>query len=63
MEHKLPDLPFTKDSLAPSISPETLEYHYGKHHKTYVDNLNRLIPGTEFENLSLEDVIEKASGQ
>ena len=62
MEHKLPDLPFTKDSLAPAISPETLEYHYGKHHKTYVDNLNRLIPGTEFENLSLEDVIKKASG-
>ncbi len=44
------------------ISAETLEYHYGKHHKTYVDNLNKLIPGTEFENLSLEDIIKKASG-
>jgi Fe-Mn family superoxide dismutase len=62
MEHKLPELPYAKDSLAPVISPETLEYHYGKHHKTYVDNLNKLISGTEFENLSLEDIIKKASG-
>ena len=62
MEHKLPELPYAKDALAPSISAETLEYHYGKHHKTYVDNLNKLIPGTEFENLSLEEIIKKASG-
>ncbi len=62
MEHKLPELPYAKDSLTPVISAETLEYHYGKHHKTYVDNLNKLIPGTEFENLSLEDIIKKASG-
>ncbi len=62
MEHKLPELPYAKDSLAPVISAETLEYHYGKHHKTYVDNLNKIIPGTEFENLSLEDIIKKASG-
>ena len=62
MDHKLPDLPFDKSALAPSISAETLEYHYGKHHKAYVDNLNKLIPGTEFEKLSLEDIIKKATG-
>jgi superoxide dismutase, Fe-Mn family len=62
MEHQLPELPYAKDALAPSISAETLEYHYGKHHKTYVDNLNKLIPGTEFEKMSLEDIIRKASG-
>jgi superoxide dismutase, Fe-Mn family len=62
MEHKLPELPYAKDALVPHISAETLEYHYGKHHKTYVDNLNKLIPGTEFENSPLEDIIRKASG-
>jgi len=62
MEHKLPDLPWDKDALAPHISPETIEYHYGKHHKAYVDNLNKLIPGTEFEDMRLEDIIKKASG-
>ncbi len=62
MEHKLPELPFGRDALAPTISAETIDYHYGKHHKTYVDNLNKLIPGTEFENASLEDIIKKASG-
>jgi Fe-Mn family superoxide dismutase len=62
MEHKLSVLPYAKEALAPTISAETLEYHYGKHHKTYVDNLNKLIPGTEFENSSLEDIIRKASG-
>ena len=62
MEHKLPDLPYAKDALAPHISAETIEYHYGKHHKAYVDNLNKLIPGTEFEALSLEDIIKKSSG-
>lgn len=62
MEHKLPELPFDKGALAPNISAETLEYHYGKHHKAYVDNLNKLIPGTEFEKLSLEDIIKKATG-
>ena len=62
MEHKLPELPYSKDALAPHISAETLEYHYGKHHQTYVTNLNNLIPGTEFENLSLEDIIAKSSG-
>ena len=62
MEHKLPELPYAKDALAPHISPETLEYHYGKHHAAYVANLNKLIPGTEFENLSLEDIVKEASG-
>jgi len=62
MEHKLPELPYTDDALEPNISRETIEYHYGKHHTTYVANINRLIPGTEFENLPLEDIIQKASG-
>jgi Fe-Mn family superoxide dismutase len=62
MEHKLPELPYSKDALAPHISVETLEYHHGKHHAAYVANLNKLIPGTEFENLSLEDIVKKASG-
>ena len=62
MEHTLPPLPFDKNALAPNMSEETLEYHYGKHHQTYVTNLNKLIPGTEFENLSLEEIVKKASG-
>lgn len=60
MTHKLPDLPFAIDALAPHISKETLEYHYGKHHNAYVTNLNKLIPGTEFEDMPLEDIIKKA---
>lgn len=62
MVHELPPLPYAMNALAPHISQETLEYHYGKHHKTYVDNLNKLIPGTEFESLSLEDIVRKSSG-
>jgi len=63
MEHiKLPGLPYAKDALAPRISAETLEFHHDKHHKTYVDNLNKLVSGTEFENASLEDIVKKASG-
>ena len=62
MEHKLPELPYAKNALAPHISAETLEYHYGKHHATYVANLNKLIAGTEFADLSLEDIVKKASG-
>jgi Fe-Mn family superoxide dismutase len=50
------------DALAPYISKETLEYHYGKHHQTYVTNLNNMIPGTEFENLSLEEIVKKSTG-
>lgn len=60
MTHELPDLPYAKDALAPHISAETLEYHHDKHHATYVANLNNLIPGTEYENMSLEDIIIKA---
>jgi Fe-Mn family superoxide dismutase len=62
MAHTLPPLPYPLDALAPHISKETLEFHYGKHHQTYVTNLNNLIPGTEFENLSLEDIVKKSSG-
>ncbi len=62
MEHKLPALPYAKNALAPHISEETLDFHYGKHHQAYVTNLNNLIKGTEFENSSLEDIIKKSSG-
>ena len=62
MEHTLPALPYAMDALVPHISAETLEFHYGKHHKTYVDNLNNLIKGTEFENASLEEIVKKSSG-
>jgi Fe-Mn family superoxide dismutase len=62
VEHKLPALPYAKTALAPHISAETLEYHYGKHHATYVANLNKLIAGTEFAESSLEDIVKKATG-
>ncbi|MBV4397594.1 superoxide dismutase [Fe] [Advenella alkanexedens] len=62
MAHTLPALPYALDALAPHISQETLEFHYGKHHQTYVTNLNNLIAGTEFENASLEEIIKKSSG-
>ncbi|MDZ4132741.1 MAG: Fe-Mn family superoxide dismutase, partial [Dethiobacteria bacterium] len=62
MEHKLTDLPYSMDALEPDISKETLEYHYGKHHQAYVTNLNKLIVGTEFETLSLEQIIMKSDG-
>jgi Fe-Mn family superoxide dismutase len=62
MTFTLPQLPYGLDALAPHISKETLEYHYGKHHNAYVTNLNKLIPGTEFEAMSLEDIIMKAKG-
>jgi len=62
MTHTLPDLPYAIDALAPHISKETLEFHYGKHHQTYVTNLNNLIPGTEFESAPLEDIVKKSTG-
>lgn len=62
MAIELPALPYEMDALAPHISRETLEYHYGKHHKAYVDNLNNLIPNTEFAGKSLEDIIKHSSG-
>jgi Fe-Mn family superoxide dismutase len=62
MAFELPPLPYAQDALAPHISAETLEYHYGKHHKTYVDNLNKAVAGTPDENASLEEIILKAEG-
>lgn len=62
MAFNLPELPYSKDALAPHISAETIEYHYGKHHQTYVTNLNNQIKGTEFESLTLEEIIKKSSG-
>ena len=60
---QLPPLPFAKDALSPHISAETLEYHYGKHHQAYVNNLNQLIPGTKYENLPLEDIVPSSCGK
>jgi len=62
MTFTLPPLPYEMDALEPHISKETLEYHYGKHHNTYVVNLNKLAEGTPFADASLEDVIKKSSG-
>lgn len=61
-EHQLPELPYAEDALEPHISAETMQYHYGKHHATYVDKLNTLIKNTEFEPSSLEEIIKGASG-
>ncbi|MGB3810620.1 MAG: superoxide dismutase [Parvibaculum sp.] len=61
---ELPPLPYAKDALAPHISAETLSVHHGKHHKAYVDTTNKLIAGTEFEKLKLEEIIKRtASGK
>ncbi len=62
MEHTLPELPYAMDALEPHISRETLEYHHGKHHQTYVTNLNKLIAGTEYADMSLEEIVRKSSG-
>jgi len=62
MAFELPSLPYEKTALAPHISSETLDYHYGKHHQAYVTKLNDAIPGTEFEGKSLEDIIKSSSG-
>ncbi|MBK23181.1 MAG: superoxide dismutase [Fe] [Halobacteriovorax sp.] len=62
MAHQLPELPWSNDALAPHISPETIEYHYGKHHNAYVTKLNAAIEGTEYAEMSLEDIIKKADG-
>jgi len=58
----LPKLPYGREDLAPIISANTIDFHYGKHHQAYVDNANRLIQGTELENLPLEEIIKKTSG-
>jgi Fe-Mn family superoxide dismutase len=62
MTHSLPTLPYEMDALAPRMSRETLEYHYGKHLKTYIDNLNNLIAGTPFAEMPLEEICVKAEG-
>jgi Fe-Mn family superoxide dismutase len=62
MAFELPALPYAKDALAPHISAETLDFHHGKHHNTYVTNLNNLVPGTEFEGKTLEDIIKTSTG-
>ena len=62
MKYDQPDLPYANDALEPAISKRTIEFHYGKHEKTYIDNLNALIEGTEFEDLPLEEVIRDAKG-
>lgn len=62
MAFELPALPYARDALAPHISAETIDYHYGKHHNTYVEKLNGMVPGTEFEGKSLEEVIKTSSG-
>ena len=62
MAFELPPLPYAMDALAPHISQETLEYHYGKHHATYVTNLNKLTEGTDLADKSLEAVIAEAEG-
>jgi Fe-Mn family superoxide dismutase len=59
---ELPELPYAANALEPHISPNTLAFHHGKHHNTYVTNLNNLIKGTEFENATLEEIIKKSSG-
>ena len=62
MVHKLPELPYALDALNPHISKQTLEFHHGTHHLAYVNNLNALIPGTKFEDATLEDMIREADG-
>ena len=61
-QHSLPELPYAKDALEPHISAETIEYHYGKHHASYVAKLNELVAGTQFEGLSLEELVHQADG-
>ncbi len=62
MIHTRPELPYSLDALSPHISRETLEFHSGKHHQTYVDNLNKLIAGTEHESQDLETIVKNSSG-
>lgn len=62
MKYEQPELPYSRDALAPAISAETVDFHYGKHEKAYIDNLNRLIKGTEFEDMDLEEIIVNSDG-
>jgi superoxide dismutase, Fe-Mn family len=63
MAFTLPELPYAKDALAPTISAETIDYHYGKHHQTYVTNLNNLVPNTKYADMSLEDIVKESFGK
>ena len=62
MIYTLPPLPYASDALEPQMSQETIEYHYGKHLQTYIDNLNSLIPGTPYENMPLEEIMFRSDG-
>ena len=62
MKFELPKLPYNLDDLSPTISKQTMEFHYGKHHQAYVNNLNNLVPGTRFENADLETIVKEAEG-
>ncbi len=62
MIYRQPQLPYSSDALAPAISKDTIDFHYGKHEKAYIDNLNKLVESTEFEDAELEDIIRKADG-
>jgi Fe-Mn family superoxide dismutase len=63
MAFTLPELPWAKDALAPTVSPETIDYHYGKHHKAYVDNLNKFATGSKYESMALEDIVKASYNQ
>lgn len=63
MAFELPELPYARDALEPYISENTMDFHYGKHHKAYVDNLNKLVKDTEFEQMSLEEIIKATVGR
>lgn len=62
MKFSLPELPYAHNALEPIISEKTISFHYGKHHQTYVTNLNNMVPGTEFENADLETIVKKSEG-
>ena len=62
MKHTMPELPYAPEALAPKMSKETFDYHYGKHLQTYVNNLNNLIAGTPYEEMPLDEIVRKADG-
>lgn len=62
MEHTLPNLPYAQDALVPHMSAETMQYHYGKHHQAYVNKLNELIKGTQFESMDLDQIVKTSEG-
>lgn len=62
MKHSLPELPYSIDALAPVMSKETMEYHYGKHFQTYIDNLNKMVEGSPYEDMEIDEIVRTASG-